>query len=118
MEQVKSTETPVTATKTDQTTTKASRGSTRANNMNWNASIKKCWEAAHLKSLKEMLDNKQQGTDMPLLKFGDTEVCLSWLIKGRCFSNCTRASTHKQAGPQIIAQMHALLNACGVPTSH
>ena len=118
MEQVKPTETPTGGPKTDLTPTKAGGGSSRVNNMNWNVPIKKRWEAAHLKSLKEMLDNKQQGTDAPLPKFGDTEACLSWLIKGQCFSNCTRASTHKQAGPQIITQTHALLDACGIPASN
>jgi hypothetical protein len=118
MDQVKPTETPAAGQKTNPTTPKASGRSARVNNTNWNLAIKKHWEAAHLKSLKEMLDNKQQGTDAPLPKFGDTEACLSWLIKSRCFSNCTRASTHKQEGPQIIKQTHALLDACGIPVSN
>ena len=49
---------------------------------------------------------------MPML--GDKEACLSWLVKGRCFANCGRADTHKQAGSALVAQVHALMDSCGV----
>lgn len=116
MEQVTPTETPTTSKKKE--AAKTSGSSAKANNTNWNVSIKKRWEAAHLQSIKELLGNKQEGTDAPIPKFGDSEACLSWLIRGRCFTNCSRASTHKQAGPQVVEQTHALFDACGVPASN
>lgn len=118
MEQVKLTKTPMTMGKKKAQTENTSGSSTKANNTNWNVSIKKRWEASNLQSIKELLNNKREGVDAPLPKFGDNVACLSWLVKGRCFTNCSRASTHKQAGPQVVEQTHALFNACGVPASN
>ena len=56
---------------------------------------------------------------MPLVpKMGDQEACLSWIIKGRCFTNCPWVVTHKQANQVLIAQVHTLMDACGVPASN
>ena len=51
-------------------------------------------------------------------KMGDQEASLSWIIKGRCFANCPRAATHKQANQVLVAQVHALMDACWVPASN
>ena len=87
-------------------------------NTNWNASIKKCWEAANIMSLNKMLEAKDPNATAPLPKLGDKEACLSWLIKGHCFDNCQHASTHKQAAAAVVTAVHTLLDACGVPASN
>jgi hypothetical protein len=115
MEQVKSSETPKKAEKATKTGTGTNQ---KATNTNWNTSIKKRWEASNLRSIRELLNSKPEGNDTPLPKFGDETACLGWLIRGSCFGNCHRASTHKQAGPQVVDQTHALLDACGVPASN
>ena len=51
-------------------------------------------------------------------KMGEQEACLSWIIKGRCFANCPRVATHKQANQVLVAQVHALMDACGMPASN
>ena len=81
-------------------------------------SIKKHWEAANIMSLNKMLEAKDPNATAPLPKFRDKEACLSWLIKGKCFDTCQHASTHKQAGAAMVTQVHALLDACGVPASN
>lgn len=56
------------------------------------------------------MDAHNADTKVKLPKFGNDEACLScWLLKGRCFSYCPRAHTHKQAAQPVIAQTHALL---------
>ena len=97
--------------------TNTSKGS-RVTNTNWNASIKKHWEAVNFVSLNKMLEAKDSNATAPLPKLGDKGACLSWLIKGRCFNNCQRASTHKQAGATVVTTVHTLLDACGVPASN
>ena len=51
-------------------------------------------------------------------KIGDQEACLSWIIKGRCFTNCPRVATHKQVNQVLVTQVHMLMDVCGVPTSN
>ena len=87
-------------------------------NTNRNVSIKKHWEAVNIISLNKMLEAKDPNATAPLPKFRDTEACLFWLIKGRCFDNCQHASTHKQAGAAMVTSVHTLLDACGVPASN
>ena len=98
--------------------TNVSKGS-RMTNTNWNMSIKKCWEAANIVSLNKTLEAKDLNATVPLPKFGDTEACLSWLIKGRCF---LPACVHPQAGgssrgdssphsPQCLWHPHQQLTA-------
>jgi hypothetical protein len=65
-----------------------------------------------------MIDAHTSDTAVTLPKFGSDDACLSWLLKGRCFADCPRAHTHKQAAQPIIAQTHALLDACGVASSN
>jgi hypothetical protein len=86
--------------------------------MNYNNAVKTRWEAGAFGSIKAMLDAHNAGMEVKLPKFGNDEACLSWLLKGRCFADCPRAQTHKQAAQSIIAQTHALLDACGVASSN
>ena len=87
-------------------------------NTNWNASIKKCWEASNIVSPNKMLEAKDPNTTAPLPKLGDKEACLSWMIEGCCFDNCQCALTHKQPAAAVLTAVHTLLDACGVPTSN
>ena len=48
----------------------------------------------------------------------DQPACLSWVLKGHCFDNCTRINTHKQASQTFLAQVHSLLDACGMASSN
>jgi hypothetical protein len=91
---------------------------TPVTNTNYNAAIKKRWEAGAFASIKAMLDAHTADTAVALPKFGSDDACLSWLLKGRCFADCPRAHTHKQAAQPIVAQTHALLDACGVAPSN
>jgi hypothetical protein len=65
-----------------------------------------------------MLDAHNVYTEVKLPKFGNNDACLLWLLKGHCFADCPSAHTHKQAAKAIIAQMHTLLDACGVASSN
>ena len=87
-------------------------------NTNWNASIKKHWEAVNIVSLNMMLEAKDLNATAPLPKLRDKDACLSWLIKGHCFDNCQCALTHKQAGATMVTAIHTLLDACRVPASN
>ena len=49
---------------------------------------------------------------------GDQEACLSWIIKSRCSANCPRVATHKQANQVLVAQVHMLMDTCGVPANN
>ena len=51
-------------------------------------------------------------------KMGDQMVCLSWMLKGWCFDDCGWSSMHKQASAALIAQVHALLDSCGIPPAN
>ena len=91
---------------------------TPVTNTNYNNAIKKRWEAGAFASIKVMLDAHNTDTELKLPKFGTDDACLSWLLKGRCFADCPRVHTHKQAAQPIIAQTHTLLDACGVASSN
>ena len=97
---------------------KARGAHTPVTNTNYNNAIKKRWEAGAFASIKAMLDAHNADTEVKLPKFGTDDACLSWLLKGRCFADCPRGDTHKQAAQPIIAQTHALLDACGVAPSN
>jgi hypothetical protein len=101
------------------TPTARTRGTPEAvTNTNYVNSLKKRWQASGLNTLQAMLQ-AHTGEGAPLVpKMGEQEACLSWLIKGRCFANCPRAATHKQANQALIAQVHALMDACGLPASN
>ena len=87
--------------------------------MNTNyVNVKKCWLASGLSNLQAMLQ-AHSGDRAPLVpKMGDQEACLSWIIKGRCFVNCPRVTTHKQANQVLIVQVHTLMDTYVVPTSN
>ena len=85
-------------------------------NTNWNPSLKKHWEASGFTMLHDMLKKKPDNVD--ILKMGDKTACLSWLVKGRCFSTCPHKDLHKQANGALVDATHKLLDACGVPMSN
>jgi hypothetical protein len=87
-------------------------------NTNYVNSLKKRWQASGLGTLQSMLQAHTGEGPPPVPKMGEQEACLSWLIKGRCFANCPRVATHKQANQALIAQVHALMDACGLPASN
>ena len=88
-------------------------------NTNYVNSVKKRWLASGLLSNLQAMLQAHSGDGAPLVpKMGDPEACLSWIIKGRCFANCPRVATHKQANQVLVAQVHTLMDACGVPTSN
>jgi hypothetical protein len=88
------------------------------NNTNYVNSLKKHWQASGLSTLQSMLQVNSGKGAPPVPKMGKQEACLSWLIKGCCFANCPHMATHKQANQALIAQVHALMDACGLPTSN
>ena len=85
-------------------------------NTNWNPSLKKRWEASGFNMLHDMLKKKPDTVEIP--KIGDKTTCLSWIIKGRCFSACPCKGLHKPANATLVDATHKLLDACGVPTSN
>ena len=103
------------------------RGANRANdatggsmvmNTNYQASFHKCWQVAGHTSITQLLQ-AYSGEGTPTMpKMGDQMVCLSWILRGCCFDNCGRSSTHKQASSALITQVHALLDSCGVPPTN
>ena len=71
-------------------------------NTNYMNLIKKCWHASGLSTLQTMFQ-AHSGEGVPLvLKMGEQEACLSWIIKGRCFTNCAQVTTHKQANQAMV----------------
>jgi hypothetical protein len=106
------------STKASAKSDKARGAHTPVTNTTYNAAIKKRWEAGAFASIKSMLDAHNADTEIKLPKFGADDACLSWLLKGRCFADCPRANTHKQAAQPIIAQTHTLFDACGVASSN
>jgi hypothetical protein len=87
-------------------------------NTNYVNSLKKHWQASGLNTLQAMLQVHMGKGAPPVPKMGEQEACLSWLIKGQCFANCPCAATHKQANQVLIAQVHARMDACGLPASN
>ena len=84
-------------------------------NTNYPVAFHKCWQATGHNSITQLLQ-AYTGKGTPTVpKMGDQTVCLSWLLRGWCFNNCGRSSTHKQASVTLVAQVHALLDSCGVP---
>jgi hypothetical protein len=87
-------------------------------NTNYQASLRKCWQASRHSSIAQLLQ-AYTGKGTPTVPMmGDQTVCLSWFLRGRCFDNCARINTHKQASQALLAQVHTLLDACGVPSSN
>jgi hypothetical protein len=124
LEQIQPTATPpatgkrATPPSTSNKSEKARGAHTPVTNTNYNGALKKRWEAGACTTIKTMLDAHNADTEVKLPKFGNDEACLSWLLKGRCFTDCPRANTHKHAAQAVITQTHALLDGCGVASSN
>ena len=69
---------------------------------------------AGVKTINDLL---KQGAGKDIVKptFGALEACLTWLLKGYCFSDCPRKDCHKHAGPVAVAATNKLLDDCNVP---
>jgi hypothetical protein len=98
-------------------TSRASGTPEGVTNTNYMNSLKKRWQASGLGTLQLMLQAHAGEGPPSVPKMGEQEACLLWLIKGWCFTNCPRVSTHKQANQALIAQVHALMDTCGLLTS-
>ena len=88
-------------------------------NMNYPVAFRKRWQAAGHNSIAQLLQAYTGEGTLTVPKMGDQTVCLSWLLRGWCFDNCSRSSTHKQASMALIAQVHALvLDSCSIPPAN
>ena len=85
---------------------------------NYVISVKKHWQALGHTTIAQLLQVHANEGDPPVPMVGSQTACLSWILKGRCYSNCQHASTHKQSSQALIAQVHSLLDACGVAPSN
>ena len=74
-------------------------------------SLKKRWVDSGHETIKELL-SKGNNPDIP--KYGQTPVCLSWCLKGKCTSDCPRANAHKHYGDALVKQIHEVLTVCQV----
>ena len=83
-----------------------------ATNTNYMIAFQKRWQARGHSSIAQLL---QAYTGEGTPKMGDQTVCLSWMLRGWCFDNCGQSSTHKQPSAALVAQVHVLLDSCGVP---
>ena len=93
-------------------------GGSMVMNTHYQVSFYKHWQAAGHISITQLLQAyTREGTPM-VPKMGDQMVCLSWILRGQCFDNCGRGSTHKQASLALVAQVHALLDSCRVPPAN
>ena len=95
---------------------KEAEADVQVTNTNWNPTLKKRWEASGLTMLHDMLKKKPENVDIP--KVGNKTACLSWLVKGRCFSTCPRKDLHKPANGTLVDATHKLMDACGVLASN
>ena len=87
-------------------------------NTNYQVSFCKHWQVTGHNSIAQLLQ-AYTGEGTPTVpKMGDQMVCLSWILRGWCFNNCSQSSTHKQTSMALIAQVHALLDSCGVPPAN
>ena len=50
-------------------------------------------------------------------KHNGKDACLSWLLKGRCTTGCSRSASHVQPSNTVKVATHQILNDCGVPPS-
>ena len=66
-----------------------------------------------IKDMTDIADNAGRVVAKPQVSGQD--ACLSYMLKGGCWSACGRAVTHKKATPANIAKAHALMDACNVP---
>ena len=87
-------------------------------NTNYVASIKNRWLASGHPTIAQLLQAHMGDGEPPVPTVGDQAVCLSWILKGRCHEGCPQAGSHRQASQALVAQVHALLDACGVAPSN
>ena len=93
-------------------------GGTMVMNTNYQAALRKCWQASGHSSITQLLQAYTSKSTPTVPTMGDQTVCLSWLLRGCCFDNCAQINTHKQASQALLAQVHTLLDACGMPLSN
>ena len=86
--------------------------------MNYIHSLRKHWQASGHGSITQLLQAHTSEGTPPMPMMGDQVACLSWLLRGCCFDNCSHISTHKQASAAVITQVHTLLDACGMAPSN
>ena len=55
-----------------------------------------------------------EGQDAKIPKQGNSEVCLTWALKGQCGRHCKHADVHVAHTPGTISKIHWLMPACGV----
>ena len=87
-------------------------------NTNYITLIKKRWQASGHATITQLFQAHTSKGAPPVPMVRNQSVCLSWILKGHCFSNCPRTSTHKQASQALITQVHSLLDACGISPSN
>ena len=87
-------------------------------NTNYVTLIKKCWQASGHATIAQLLQvhTSEEAPPVPMVR--NQSACLSWILKGQCFTNCPCTSTHKQASQALITQVHSLLDACGIAPSN
>ncbi len=87
----------------------------RVTNIHYVDSIKKRWKESGHSTMAEMIRAKPADSTVPIPKIGNEDACLSYHVKGSCFSNCPRKASHKHIGTNIVAGLHAYLDACNMP---
>lgn len=51
-------------------------------------------------------------------KAGAHEMCLSWVLQGKCCPNCPRKSNHSELGAEATPGLHDLLDLCALSALH
>ena len=87
-------------------------------NTNYQTSLRKCWQALGHASITQLLQAYTSKGTPTVPMMGDQPICLSWILRGCCFDNCTQANTHMQASQAVLTQVHTLLDACSMPSSN
>ena len=77
------------------------------------------WNNSGYQMMNQMTANfrKDDGTTWQenVPKSRGSEVCLKWHGAGKCKRGCQRKSTHFHAGPQLVTDMMAFFDLCGMP---
>jgi hypothetical protein len=47
-------------------------------------------------------------------KHNGKPVCMTWALRGTCFTGCKRQDNHVRYGPGVVRALHAIMTTCGV----
>jgi hypothetical protein len=102
------TEDPTTKGSPEKGASQPKAASAKETNLYADSKIMQRWKNSGARTIGDLLAKG----DASMPKIGNKDVCLSFHFRGYCSSACKRS--HKKASATTLAEVHALLDACGV----